>query len=110
LYPASLHDALPIYPVECGRDLVRDVVAASRVEVRFTQIDVAGRYLSRFADEAAQRSNERAGQKDPDHEGEQNTHHEHERRVEGGVVSRPCVGGERYGEDVAPGLVHETWH
>src|SRR5947208_1848668 len=31
-------------------------------------------------------------------------------RSEVGVVSRPCVGGERYGEDVAPGLVHETRH
>ena len=76
--------------------------------MRFTQIDVPGRDLSGLTDEAAKRSNERAREQDPDDEGEQDTHDEHQARVEGRVVRRLRVRGERHGEDVAPRFVHQA--
>src|SRR5439155_679435 len=98
------------HAIERRGDLVRDVIAATRVEPRLAQIDVPGRHLRRLADEPAERPDEGACEDDADDEREENAHDEHERRVEGRVVRRLRVGRERYGEDVPPGLGDEPRH
>src|SRR5882672_1096085 len=96
------------HSVECRCDLVRDVVAASCVEVRFPERDIAGRDLGGLSDETAERSDEGTREQDPDDERKENAHDEHETRVEGGVVRGPRVRGEWHSEDVAPWFVDEA--